>query len=191
MKMIIMLLVLLFILSGCQGNNGQTTSFDSVSSNSLDTSVSETTQDSMKTDGDSTMDWPEITRDGIDEELLLQNLNIDDLETVANELQTLVDEIRQQEIESPEFVLQGKWLDYVYESEHYSTVIGMGAAAMKPLYWIIYKSDSAGLYEWICSDALDELSGFNFEDENGIRWAESKDFLRRFNEMVLDTRDGK
>lgn len=191
MKMISTLLVLLFILSGCQGNNSQTTSFDSVSPNSLDTSVPEAAQDSSTTYENSTMDWPEITRDGIDEELLLQNLNIDDLETVANELQTLVDEIRQQEIESTEFVLQGKWLDYVYGSEHYATVLSMGAAAMKPLYWIIYKSESAGVYEWICSDALDELSGFNFEDENGIRWADSKDFLRRFNEMVLDTRDGK
>ena len=191
MKMIATLLVLLFILSGCQYNNSQTTSFDIVSSNSLDTSVSETTQDRLKTDGDSTMDWPEITRDGIDEELLLQNLNIDDLETVANELQTLVDEIRQQEIESPEFVLQGKWLDYVYGSEHYATVLSMETAAMRPLYWIIYKSESAGVYEWICSDALDELSGFDFEDENGTRWADSKDFLRRFNEMVLETRDGE
>ena len=67
MKMIATLLVLLFILAGCQDNNSQTTSFNSISSNSLDTSVPEAAQDSLKTDVNSTMDWPEITRDGIDE----------------------------------------------------------------------------------------------------------------------------
>ena len=38
---------------------------------------------------------------------------------------------------------------------------------MKPLYWIIYKSPEAGLYEYICARALAELSGYPPENDDG------------------------
>lgn len=50
---------------------------------------------------------------------------------------------------------------------------------MKPLYLILYKSPNAGMYEYICAQALYELSGYEFE------WENSKEFLEKFNEKVL------
>lgn len=68
----------------------------------------------------------------------------------------------------------------------YQNVLDMGAAAMKPLYLIIYKSPNTGLYEYICAMALDELSGYDFSNENpGEVWANSKDFLALFDQNVL------
>lgn len=131
--------------------------------------------------------WNEITKDGVDEQELLNNVDMDVLEEVADLLQTLDKEIAEKESISPEYVLRGDWVKDVIESEQYSKVISKGTEAMKPLYWIIYKSDNQGRYEYICALALDELSGFNFdEDGDGIGWATSKEFLEEFNRKVID-----
>ena len=58
----------------------------------------------------------------------------------------------------------------------------MGEAAMKPLYLILYKSQNAGLYEYICANALYELSGYDFE------WANSKEFMENFNKKIIENR---
>mgnify|MGYP006948544004 CR=1 FL=1 len=55
----------------------------------------------------------------------------------------------------------------MHDSDRYKKVLGMGEAAMKPLYWIIYKSPEAGLYEYICARALAELSGYPPENDDG------------------------
>ena len=59
-------------------------------------------------------------------------------------------------------------------------VLNIGTPAMKPLYFIIYKSEKAGLYEYICSYALYELSGYNFTKEDGsLTWKNSKRIFRK------------
>ena len=52
-----------------------------------------------------TLDWSEITENGVNEELFLKNLDINVLETVATELQALVEEAIKEEQENPEIVL--------------------------------------------------------------------------------------
>ena len=62
-------------------------------------------------------------------------------------------------------------------------MLEIGNPAMKPLYWIIYKSPNAGMYEYICAMALYELSGYDFLNEDGsLSWTNSKEFVERFNE---------
>lgn len=76
-----------------------------------------------------------------------------------------------------------------FDSQQYNKVLNMGGAAMKPLYWIIYKSPNAGMYEYICATALYELSGCDFTNEDGsLTWTNSKEFLDRFNEKILSDR---
>ena len=134
----------------------------------------------------SSLDWPEITDEGVDEALFLEHLDIETLEAVASELQTLVDEEVEAERENPELVITEGWVR-VFESDRYKKVLGMGEAAMKPLYWIIYKSPEAGMYEYICAAALAELSGYSFENDDGtLTWTNSKEFLERFDEKVLE-----
>lgn len=134
------------------------------------------------------LDWPEITEEGVDEALFWEHLDIEMLEAVAFELQTLVDEEAEAERENPELVITEGFVR-VFDSERYKKVLGLGEAAMKPLYWIIYKSSEAGLYEYICARALAELSGYPFENDDGTQtWTNSKEFLERFDEMVLERR---
>ena len=131
--------------------------------------------------------WNEITKDGVNEEELLNNIDIKVLENVATLLQELDKNITENEEESPEYVLRGNWLKEVVDSKQYKKVISMGSSAMKPLYLIIYKSSSQGRYEYICALALEELSGFNFdEDGDGVKWVTSKEFLNEFNKKIID-----
>lgn len=132
--------------------------------------------------------WDEITEKGVDEEALWKNVDQDILEYVAAELQTLVAEEEKAECENQELVLTEGWVR-VFESERYHNVVNLGEKAMKPLYWIIYKSPNAGMYEYICATALYEISGYDFAKENGeLTWSTSKEFIEVFNEQILSER---
>ena len=125
--------------------------------------------------------WEEITTDGVNEELLLKNVDEEILTQIATELQTLVKEEQEEEKENPEIVITEGFVR-VFKSERYKKVLNMGEAAMKPLYLILYKSPNAGLYEYICANALYELSGYDFE------WANSKEFMENFNKKIIENR---
>ena len=125
--------------------------------------------------------WEEITLDGVNEELLLKNVDEEVLTQIATELQTLVKEEQEEERENPEIVITEGFVR-VFKSERYKKVLNMGESAMKPLYLILYKSQNAGLYEYICANALYELSGYDFE------WANSKEFIENFNKKIIENR---
>lgn len=125
--------------------------------------------------------WDEITADGVNEELLLENIDTELLVQIAAELQTLVDEEAEEEREHPELVLTEGWAR-VFETERYQRVLDMGSPAMKPLYLILYKSPNAGMYEYLCARLLYELSGFDFY------WTNSRDFMVGFNEKIIESR---
>lgn len=127
--------------------------------------------------------WDEITPSGVDEDMFLENLDIDLLKTIASEFQTLVNEEMEKEKKDPESILRGEWLQ-VFESERYKKIVNMGDVAMKPLYWIIYKSENSGLYEYICSMALSEIYGL--DKDNTLSWATSKEFLKLFTDKILE-----
>ena len=132
--------------------------------------------------------WDEITENGVNEEALWKNVDQDILEYVAAELQTLVAEEEKAECENQELVLVEGWVR-VFESERYHNVVNLGEKAMKPLYWIIYKSPNAGMYEYICASAFYEISGYDFTKENGeLTWSTSKEFIEVFNEQILSER---
>ncbi len=125
--------------------------------------------------------WEEITADGVNEELLLKNVDEELLTQIATELQTLVDEAIAEERANPEIVITEGWTR-VFKNERYKKVLNMGTPAMKPLYLIIYKSPYAGEYEYLCARILYELSGFDFY------WTNSKDFLDGFNQKIIESR---
>ncbi len=125
--------------------------------------------------------WDEITADGVDEQLLINNIDINMLKTIAFELQTLVEEETTEEKENPQIVITEGWYR-IFKKERYKKIIDIGQPAMKPLYFIIYKSTNSGAYEYVCAKALYDLSGFNFN------WINSKDFLEKFNKQILDNK---
>lgn len=134
--------------------------------------------------------WDEITQNGVDEQALLDNIDMDALKKIANLLQELDTQIAQKENASADYVLRGQWLPDVLNSEQYNKVVSMGDKAAKPLYLIIYKSENQGRYEYICALALEQLSGFEFEadPDSGAKWSTSKEFLEEFNKKILENR---
>lgn len=105
--------------------------------------------------------WKEITENGVNEELLLQNIDIDILNEVSSELQTLVNEAYEEERANPEIIVTEGWAR-ILEYERFKKVVDIGDSAMKPLYLIIYKSQNRGVYEYLCAYALYKISGYDF-----------------------------
>ena len=132
------------------------------------------------------MEWNEITENGVNEELLLQNVNAKDLEKISTLLQSLSAEIAQKEIEDINFYLSAGWYKYTLDSQQFNEVINMGKDAIKPLYLIIYKSPNQGSYEYICAMALSKLVNFNDVIDS---WSTSKEFLEMFNQKVISDRE--
>ena len=132
------------------------------------------------------MEWNEITENGVNEELLLQNVNTKDLEKISTLLQSLSAEIAQKEKEDINFYLSAGWYKYTLDSQQFNEVINMGKDAIKPLYLIIYKSPNQGSYEYICAMALSKLVNFNDVIDS---WSTSKEFLEMFNQKVISDRE--
>ncbi len=111
----------------------------------------------------------------------------EDLTFIAQQFQDICTKIGEKEKKDKFYWLKGEWYHDVMDSKQYHNVILLGNKAMKPLFLIIYKSPIAGLYEWICSKALTEISGFDFSNENnGAGWGNSKEFLEMFIDRVLE-----
>jgi len=188
-RILAIFLLAVLCLTSCSQNNTTSESVQQREPEKETEMPEEIASDTEKQEEDTTenlaIKWDEITEDGVNEDLLYENMDKNTLEYVAKELQTLVEEEAEAEKENPDIVLTEGWVR-VFESEHYANVLKLGNKAMKPLYWIIYKSTNAGQYEYICAYALYEISGYDFTDENGcLTWSDSKEFLNVFNEQII------
>lgn len=138
------------------------------------------------TNEETNIKWDEISQEGVNEELLFKNINVKKLESIATLLQSLSKEISEKEKEDIDFVLSAGWYKYTLDSPQFNEVINMGNSAIKPLYWIIYKSSNQGSYEYICAMALSKL--VDFDDKNNS-WSTSKEFLEKFNQKIISNRE--
>lgn len=132
---------------------------------------------------DNGITWEEITANGVNEELLIKNVDKDILAEVSTELQALVAEAYEEERENPEILITEGWAR-VFNYDRFKKVIDIGKPAMKPLYLIIYKSPNRGEYEYLCAYALYKISGYDFE------WATTDEFMMKFNEYVVNMEVG-
>ena len=64
----------------------------------------------------------------------------------------------------------------IFGKKQYKEVVEMGKPAMKPLYWILYKSQNNGQYEYLCAAALCEISGIGGEttEIGTMKWSTAK-----------------
>lgn len=154
------------------------TDFVDMDSSSFDVGNSDISDES---DSNVEITWDEITEDGVNEELLFENTDMELLTQIASELQALMEEAAEEERENPEIVITEGWAR-IFEYERYKKVLNMGSPAMKPLYLILYKSPNADEYEYLCARILYELSGFDFY------WTNSRDFIDGFNEKILESK---
>lgn len=194
LAMLVICLILLF--SSCKNqkdfsnNNNKIKTEKQVSTKKeekLEPSEDKTETSEEKVDRNEDVVWDEVTENGVDEELLLKNIDEKTLTFIAQQFQDICKKIGEKEKKDKFYWLKGEWYHDVMDSKQYHNVILLGNKAMKPLFLIIYKSPIAGLYEWICSKALTEISGFDFSNENnGAGWGNSKEFLEMFIDRVLE-----
>ncbi len=194
LAMLVIFLILLF--SSCKNqkdfsnNNNKIKTEKQVSTKKeekLEPNEDKTEPNEDKVDRNEDIVWDEVTENGVDEELLLKNIDEKTLTFIAQQFQDICTKIGEKEKKDKFYWLKGEWYHDVMDSKQYHNVILLGNKAMKPLFLIIYKSPIAGLYEWICSKALTEISGFDFSNENnGAGWGNSKEFLEMFIDRVLE-----
>lgn len=134
--------------------------------------------------------WVEVNKNGVNEDLLIKNIDEETLTYIAQQLQDVCKEIDEKGQKDKNYWLTGQWYDDVMNSKQYNNVVSLGKKAMKPLFLIIYKSEKAGMYEWVCSKVLTEISGFDFSEENdGAGWRNSKEFLEMFIAKIIEQRN--
>ena len=135
------------------------------------------------------MEWDEISESGVNEDLLLENMDINLLQEIARNLQGAIEEETNEERENPEIVITEGWTR-VFNKEGYKNVINIGKPAMKPLYYILYKSPNNGLYEYLCATALQEISGIGYQKGNSIYdWNNAKEYLEIFTEEIIKNKE--
>lgn len=178
MKKVLFLIIIVLGMTGC------------VKTNSNNPSIDEKTDKPIISDKqEEEVTWDEITKEGINESLFLDNLDTNLLEEIASNLQSVIEEETQDEINNPEIVLT-EGFTRIFKKNQYKKVIAMGKPAMKPLYWILYKSKNNGLYEYLCARALQDISGITFEDkETGtMGWSTANEYFQLFTEEIIKRR---
>lgn len=189
---------IILILSACGENKAQT-EITIMKSADMSTEIVKESQNNIKDNetvdneehdiaSDSNeyeLDWSDISNGELNEESFVQKLDADTLKEVASELQALVDEEIAEEKENPDIILT-EGFARVFRKEQYLRVIDMGESAEMPLYYILYKSEYDGMYEYICANALSELTGFEFMNESGDyrEWSTGKEYLKLFNDYM-------
>lgn len=132
--------------------------------------------------------WAGITADGVDEDVFLQDMDWSAYRRIAITVETLVAEEARKEQEDPSLAITGEWLK-IFDDARYKDILAMGDKAKKPLYWLIYKSAHNGLFEFICAEALYELSGYDFSIADGVmQWDNAKALLPLLNAAILQDR---
>ena len=135
------------------------------------------------------MEWNEISESGVNEDLLLENMDINLLQEIARNLQGAIKEETNEERENPEIVITEGWTR-VFNKEGYKNVINIGKPAMKPLYYILYKSHNNGLYEYLCATALQEISGIGYQKgDSTYDWNNAKEYLEIFTEEIIKNKE--
>lgn len=189
---------IILILSAC-GENKTQTEITIIKSADMSTEIVKESQNNIKDNetveneehdiaSDSNeyeLDWSDISNGELNEESFVQKLDAYTLKEVAFELQALVDEEIAEEKENPDIILT-EGFARVFRKEQYLRVLDMGESAEMPLYYILYKSEYDGMYEYICANALSELTGFEFMNESGDyrEWSTGKEYLKLFNEYM-------
>lgn len=143
--------------------------------------------------------WSPIRDTKISESEFIEDLDSDILTDVAKELQSLTKEISKKQDENPEYVLRGEWVNFSH-SKQYLSVLDFGIKAVKPLYYILYKSNEAGLYEYLISSAINDITGltnsisnqnkigivdyYSLSNGNEELWSDSNEFRNLYNQSI-------
>ena len=133
-----LLAVFLLTLSGC--DKSRENSFEGKETTQESFATEATEHSGNPTTGETTgeeqggADWSGITENGVDEDIVFQNLDIGVLEEIAEKLQNRVKEAEVAEAEDPAFTLEGKWYPFMFDSNAYKEVVALGERRCCPFF---------------------------------------------------------
>lgn len=106
---------------------------------------------------------------------------LDDINTNMNSLMT---EIETEMRTKPQVAMMGSPINIIKESQSYKNIVALGLQAVKPLYDKLYDSRDAGLYEYILSLAIEEISQEEFIYNATYGWKNSLEFRMAYETKV-------
>lgn len=106
---------------------------------------------------------------------------LDDINTNMNSLMT---EIETEMRTNPQVAMMGSPINIIKESQSYKNIVALGLQAVKPLYDKLYDSRDAGLYEYILSLAIEEISQEEFIYNATYGWKNSLEFRMAYETKV-------
>ncbi len=98
------------------------------------------------------------------------------LDEINTNMNSLMSEIETGMRTNPQLAMMGSPIDFIKESQSYKNIVGLGLKAVKPLYDKLYESHDAGLYEYILSLAIEEITQEEFVYNTEYGWKNSLEF---------------
>lgn len=106
---------------------------------------------------------------------------LDDININMNSLMT---EIETEMRTKPQVAMMGTPINIIKESQSYKNIVALGLRAVKPLYDKLYDSRDAGLYEYILSLAIEEITQEEFIYNATYGWKNSLEFRMSYEAKV-------
>lgn len=106
---------------------------------------------------------------------------LNDINTNMNSLMT---EIETQMRTDPKVAMMASPIKIIKESQSYKNIVALGLQAIKPLYDKLYDSRDAGLYEYILSLAIEEITQEEFIYNANYGWKNSLEFRMAYETKV-------
>lgn len=106
------------------------------------------------------------------------------LNDINTNMESLMTEIETEMRTNPEVAMMGNPIDIIKESQSYKNIVELGLKAVKPLYDKLYDSRDAGLYEYVLSLAIEEITHEEFVYNADYGWKNSLEFRMSYETKV-------
>ena len=96
-------------------------------------------------------------------------------------------ELEKEMTANPELSMMGSPISLIENSQSYKNIIKLGLNGVKPLYDKLYDSKDAGLYEYILSLAIEDITQEKFVYNKDYGWKNSLEFRLSYEAKVNNT----
>ncbi len=109
------------------------------------------------------------------------------MEEININMNNLMTELEKEMTANPELSVMGSPISLIENSQSYKNIIKLGLNGVKPLYDKLYDSKDAGLYEYILSLAIEDITQEKFVYNKDYGWKNSLEFRLSYEAKVNNT----
>ena len=109
------------------------------------------------------------------------------MEEININMNNLMTELEKEMTANPELSMMGSPISLIENSQSYKNIIKLGLNGVKPLYDKLYDSKDAGLYEYILSLAIEDITQEKFVYNKDYGWKNSLEFRLSYEAKVNNT----